>query len=95
MIKYFLQGVSSLPDYVSFKIFPGTPLEHIFSAAGDDLLELLQGFFTFNPLCRTTATQVLHHYTHEVLIQPALLCDLMCCVHKVKASAVFQIAHFC
>uniref|UniRef100_A0A674P9Z0 Cyclin-dependent kinase 7 n=1 Tax=Takifugu rubripes TaxID=31033 RepID=A0A674P9Z0_TAKRU len=52
-------GVSSLPDYVSFKIFPGTPLEHIFSAAGDDLLELLQGLFTFNPLMRTTATQAL------------------------------------
>lgn len=56
--EYFLQGVTSLPDYVSFKIFPGTPLEHIFSAAGDDLLELLQGLFTFNPLMRTTATQV-------------------------------------
>ncbi|KAA8592314.1 hypothetical protein FQN60_017769 [Etheostoma spectabile] len=52
-------GMSSLPDYVSFKIFPGTPLEHIFSAAGDDLLELLQSFFTFNPLTRTTATQAL------------------------------------
>lgn len=54
-----LQGVSSLPDYVSFKIFPGTPLEHIFSAAGDDLLELLQGLFTFNPSTRNTATQVM------------------------------------
>lgn len=53
-----LQELTSLPDYVSFKIFPGTPLEHIFSAAGDDLLELLQGLFTFNPLMRTTATQV-------------------------------------
>uniref|UniRef100_A0AAX7SXU9 Cyclin-dependent kinase 7 n=1 Tax=Astatotilapia calliptera TaxID=8154 RepID=A0AAX7SXU9_ASTCA len=52
-------GLSSLPDYVSFKIFPGTPLEHIFSAAGDDLLELLQGLFTFNPSARTTATQAL------------------------------------
>uniref|UniRef100_A0A3Q3XDM3 Cyclin-dependent kinase 7 n=1 Tax=Mola mola TaxID=94237 RepID=A0A3Q3XDM3_MOLML len=52
-------GMSSLPDYVSFKIFPGTPLEHIFSAAGDDLLELLRGLFTFNPLLRTTATQAL------------------------------------
>uniref|UniRef100_A0A8C4NXL2 Cyclin-dependent kinase 7 n=1 Tax=Dicentrarchus labrax TaxID=13489 RepID=A0A8C4NXL2_DICLA len=52
-------GVSSLPDYVSFKIFPGTPLEHIFSAAGDDLLELLQGLFTFNPSTRNTATQAL------------------------------------
>uniref|UniRef100_G3P601 Cyclin-dependent kinase 7 n=1 Tax=Gasterosteus aculeatus aculeatus TaxID=481459 RepID=G3P601_GASAC len=54
-----LQGMSSLPDYVSFKIFPGTPLEHIFTAAGDDLLELLQSLFTFNPLTRTTATQAL------------------------------------
>uniref|UniRef100_A0A3P9IPL8 Cyclin-dependent kinase 7 n=1 Tax=Oryzias latipes TaxID=8090 RepID=A0A3P9IPL8_ORYLA len=52
-------GMSSLPDFVSFKIFPGTPLEHIFSAAGDDLLELLQGLFTFNPTTRTTATQAL------------------------------------
>ena len=52
------QGMSSLPDYVAFKSFPGTPLELIFSAATDDLLELLQGLFTFNPSTRTTATQV-------------------------------------
>uniref|UniRef100_A0A3Q2Z3V6 Cyclin-dependent kinase 7 n=1 Tax=Hippocampus comes TaxID=109280 RepID=A0A3Q2Z3V6_HIPCM len=52
-------GVSSLPDYMPFKIFPGTPLEHIFSAATDDLLELLHGLFTFNPSTRTTATQAL------------------------------------
>ncbi|KAF4112937.1 cyclin-dependent kinase 7 [Onychostoma macrolepis] len=52
-------GMSSLPDYVSFKLFPGTPLEHIFSAAGDDLLELLKGLFTFNPCTRTTASQAL------------------------------------
>uniref|UniRef100_A0A671RIG3 Cyclin-dependent kinase 7 n=1 Tax=Sinocyclocheilus anshuiensis TaxID=1608454 RepID=A0A671RIG3_9TELE len=52
-------GLSSLPDYVSFKLFPGTPLEHIFSAAGDDLLELLKGLFTFNPCTRTTASQAL------------------------------------
>uniref|UniRef100_A0A671L5X2 Cyclin-dependent kinase 7 n=1 Tax=Sinocyclocheilus anshuiensis TaxID=1608454 RepID=A0A671L5X2_9TELE len=52
-------GMSSLPDYVSFKPFPGTPLEHIFSAAGDDLLELLKGLFTFNPCTRTTASQAL------------------------------------
>nr|P51953.1 RecName: Full=Cyclin-dependent kinase 7; AltName: Full=40 kDa protein kinase; AltName: Full=CDC2/CDK2,4-activating kinase; AltName: Full=Cell division protein kinase 7; AltName: Full=P40 MO15 [Carassius auratus]BAA07611.1 MO15/cdk7 kinase [Carassius auratus]prf//2003216A cdc2-related protein p40 MO15 [Carassius auratus] len=52
-------GMSNLPDYVSFKLFPGTPLEHIFSAAGDDLLELLKGLFTFNPCTRTTASQAL------------------------------------
>ncbi|KAM8985169.1 cyclin-dependent kinase 7 isoform 3-T3 [Ara ararauna] len=52
-------GVTSLPDYVTFKSFPGMPLQHIFSAAGDDLLDLLQGLFTFNPCTRLTATQAL------------------------------------
>uniref|UniRef100_A0A8C9W4R1 Cyclin-dependent kinase 7 n=1 Tax=Scleropages formosus TaxID=113540 RepID=A0A8C9W4R1_SCLFO len=52
-------GLTSLPDYVSFKLFPGTPLENIFSAASDDLLELLRGLFTFNPCTRITATQAL------------------------------------
>ncbi|XP_076854139.1 cyclin-dependent kinase 7 [Brachyhypopomus gauderio] len=52
-------GMNSLPDYVSFKMFLGTPLENIFSAAGDDLLELLQGLFTFNPCTRTTASKAL------------------------------------
>ncbi|XP_074668452.1 cyclin-dependent kinase 7 isoform X9 [Strix aluco] len=52
-------GMTSLPDYVTFKSFPGMPLQHIFSAAGDDLLNLLQGLFTFNPCTRVTATQAL------------------------------------
>ncbi|XP_052526237.1 cyclin-dependent kinase 7 isoform X6 [Tympanuchus pallidicinctus] len=52
-------GMTSLPDYVTFKSFPGMPLQHIFSAAGDDLLSLLQGLFTFNPCSRVTATQAL------------------------------------
>ncbi|XP_059132435.1 cyclin-dependent kinase 7 isoform X1 [Peromyscus eremicus] len=49
----------SLPDYVTFKSFPGIPLQHIFIAAGDDLLELIQGLFLFNPCTRTTASQAL------------------------------------
>uniref|UniRef100_A0A4W3JPN1 Cyclin-dependent kinase 7 n=1 Tax=Callorhinchus milii TaxID=7868 RepID=A0A4W3JPN1_CALMI len=52
-------SMTNLPDYVSFKSFPGTPLEHIFSAAGDDLLEILQDLFTFNPSTRITASQAL------------------------------------
>uniref|UniRef100_A0A8B9D2Q3 Cyclin-dependent kinase 7 n=1 Tax=Anser brachyrhynchus TaxID=132585 RepID=A0A8B9D2Q3_9AVES len=51
--------MTSLPDYVTFKTFPGMPLQHIFSAAGDDLLSLLQGLFAFNPCARVTATQAL------------------------------------
>ncbi|KAM4709745.1 cyclin-dependent kinase 7 isoform 1-T1 [Discoglossus pictus] len=52
-------GMSSLPDYVTFKSFPGTPLHLIFSAAGDDLLDLLKGLFIFNPCARYTASQAL------------------------------------
>ncbi|KAG8516128.1 Cyclin-dependent kinase 7, partial [Galemys pyrenaicus] len=49
----------SLPDFVTFKSFPGIPLQHIFSAAGDDLLDLIQGLFLFNPCTRITAAQAL------------------------------------
>ncbi|KAH0516556.1 Cyclin-dependent kinase 7 [Microtus ochrogaster] len=49
----------SLPDYVTFKSFPGIPLQHIFIAAGDDLLDLIQGLFLFNPCARITASQAL------------------------------------
>ncbi|XP_058165623.1 cyclin-dependent kinase 7 isoform X2 [Dasypus novemcinctus] len=51
--------MNSLPDYVTFKSFPGIPLQHIFIAAGDDLLDLIQGLFLFNPCTRITATQAL------------------------------------
>lgn len=56
--------MTNLPDYVTFKHFPGMPLHHIFSAAGDDLLELLQGLFIFNPSTRLTATQVCISHSH-------------------------------
>ncbi|XP_035748680.1 cyclin-dependent kinase 7 isoform X6 [Egretta garzetta] len=59
LAELLLRGMTSLPDYVTFKSFPGMPLQHIFSAAGDDLLNLLQGLFTFNPCTRVTATQAL------------------------------------
>ncbi|XP_040435662.1 cyclin-dependent kinase 7 isoform X3 [Falco naumanni] len=59
LAELLLRGMTSLPDYVTFKSFPGMPLQHIFSAAGDDLLSLLQGLFTFNPCTRVTATQAL------------------------------------
>lgn len=52
-------GVTSLSEYVTFKTFPGTPLEHIFTAAGDDLLELLGKLLAMDPLKRCTSTQAL------------------------------------
>ena len=45
-------GVESLPDYVVFKPLPGQSLKDIFSAAGDDLLELLTWFMMLDPAKR-------------------------------------------
>ncbi|XP_020904836.1 cyclin-dependent kinase 7 [Exaiptasia diaphana] len=52
-------GVSTLPDYVQFKSFPGIPLKDIFTAAGDDLLDLLDRLLDCNPEGRVNATQAL------------------------------------
>uniref|UniRef100_T1IWT1 Cyclin-dependent kinase 7 n=1 Tax=Strigamia maritima TaxID=126957 RepID=T1IWT1_STRMM len=53
-------GLTLLPDYVQFKQFPGTPLKHIFTAAPEDLLELLENLFPLNPSSRATCTQALN-----------------------------------
>ena len=55
---YFCQGMTSLPDYVVYKEFPGVPLNHCFSAASDDLLELIAGLLRYNPVTRLSATKV-------------------------------------
>ncbi|RWS14620.1 hypothetical protein B4U79_09733, partial [Dinothrombium tinctorium] len=52
-------GVTKLPDYVTFKYQPGTPLKDIFTAATDDLLELLNKMLQLNPLNRCTCSQAL------------------------------------
>jgi cyclin-dependent kinase 7 len=43
-------GVTSLPDYIQFKHQTGTRLRDIFTAAGDDLLDLLTQLLTLCPL---------------------------------------------
>ncbi|EDO33152.1 predicted protein [Nematostella vectensis] len=53
-------GMTSLPDYVEFKPFPGIPLKDIFSAAGDDMLDLLDRLLDCNPNGRVNATQALN-----------------------------------
>lgn len=57
----------SLPDFVTFKSFPGIPLQHIFIAAGDDLLALIQGLFSFNPCTRITVSQVFLAYFFYII----------------------------
>ena len=55
-------NVKSLPDYVEFRATPGFPLRDIFTAAGDDLIELLQGLFYLYPPRRLTASQALRKF---------------------------------
>ena len=58
--------MKSLPDYIQFKQFPGTPLADIFTAAMEDLLEFLGKLLTMNPLKRSTATEVSMHLSEQL-----------------------------
>ncbi|KAI5651620.1 protein kinase domain-containing protein [Phthorimaea operculella] len=52
-------GMKTLTDYVQFKQFPAQPLRHIFSAASDDLIQLLESLLTLFPPRRCDCTQAL------------------------------------
>ena len=52
-------GMTKLPDFIQFKPFPAIPLKDIFTAAGDDLLDLLASLLNINPLERCTCDQAL------------------------------------
>ncbi|XP_026463823.1 cyclin-dependent kinase 7 isoform X1 [Ctenocephalides felis] len=52
-------GVSTLPDFIQFKTFVPTPLRHIFSAAGDDLLDLISKLLSMYPIKRGNCTEIL------------------------------------
>lgn len=52
-------GVKLLPDFIQFKPYPVIPLREIFTAAGDDLLELIESMFSLYPLKRCTTTEAL------------------------------------
>ncbi|KAJ8673480.1 hypothetical protein QAD02_004742 [Eretmocerus hayati] len=52
-------GLTQLPDFIQFKPFPAVPLKDIFTAAGDDLLDLLATLLNVNPLERCSCDQAL------------------------------------
>lgn len=52
-------GVKLLPDYIQFKPYPVIPLREIFTAAGDDLIELAESLFSLYPVKRCSATEAL------------------------------------
>lgn len=51
--------MNNLVDYIKFKHFPGTPLKYIFTAAGDDLLDVVAGLLELNPAKRLNCSEVL------------------------------------
>lgn len=52
--------VKLLPDYMQFKSFPGTPFHHIFTAAPNDLLQLIEKLLALSPSNRCTCTEALN-----------------------------------
>lgn len=52
-------GVKLLPDYMQFKVFTGTPLQHIFTAAPDDLIQLAEKLLALYPMHRCSCTEAL------------------------------------
>lgn len=53
------RDVKLLPDFMQFKVFVATPLQHIFPAAPDDLLALIDKLLALCPLDRCTCTEAL------------------------------------
>ncbi|RDD45193.1 Cyclin-dependent kinase 7 [Trichoplax sp. H2] len=51
--------IHKLPGYIKFKTLPAIPLNEIFTAASDDMLDLLRRLFEYNPSSRITATEAL------------------------------------
>lgn len=60
MCYNFFKGVTDLPDFITFKPQPGTPLRDIFTAVKDDLIDVLSTMLSLNPLNRCTCTQALN-----------------------------------
>ena len=53
--------MTSLPNYMPFKMFPKVPLRQYFTAAGSDALDLLDKMLAFDPSKRWTTTDCLKH----------------------------------
>lgn len=52
-------GLKTLSDYIEFKPFTPIPLKNIFTAAGDDLLDILEGLLVLNPIKRKECSECL------------------------------------
>ncbi|KAJ2999011.1 TFIIH complex serine/threonine-protein kinase subunit kin28 [Globomyces sp. JEL0801] len=63
-------GMKLLPDYFEFQVVKATPLRSIFSAAGQDALELLDTMLAYDPLKRPTSEMILDHYYFKNIPRP-------------------------
>ncbi|XP_060519575.1 cyclin-dependent kinase 7 [Cylas formicarius] len=52
-------GLKTLSDYIEFKPIPAIPLKSIFTAAGDDLINVIECMLVLNPIMRKTCTECL------------------------------------
>jgi len=52
-------GVKSLPDFVDFKFMPGIPFHDIFTAADDDLLQIMGSMLSLDPRKRFSCDDLL------------------------------------
>lgn len=69
-------GMDKLPEYVHFKHHPGVPLTEVFTAAPDNLISLIAGLLTINPLNRIDATHALKSSYFSSHPYPTLPCKL-------------------
>ena len=53
-----MQHMPALPDYVQLKPATGVPLRSVFTAAGDDVLQLIMATLAYDPVQRLDTKQV-------------------------------------
>ncbi|VDM08039.1 unnamed protein product [Wuchereria bancrofti] len=81
-------GVEEFPDFITIKPMPSIPLKSVFTAAGDDLIELIYQCLRFDPNKRWNATQALRSYYFQSMPYACDDCDLP--LPSTSRSAVFR-----
>uniref|UniRef100_A0A0R3RTQ1 Cyclin-dependent kinase 7 n=1 Tax=Elaeophora elaphi TaxID=1147741 RepID=A0A0R3RTQ1_9BILA len=80
--------MEELPDYICIKPMSAIPLKSVFSAAGDDLIELIHQCLRFDPKKRWNATEALRCYYFQSIPFACDDCDLP--LPSTSRSTVFK-----
>ncbi|EFO27870.1 CMGC/CDK/CDK7 protein kinase [Loa loa] len=81
-------GLEEFPDFITIKPMPAIPLKSVFTAAGDDLIELIYQCLRFDPNKRWNATQALRSCYFQSMPYACDDCDLP--LPSTSRSAVFK-----